>query len=60
MHDFNHDAAAFRALVDRPVVKVVHDPQLQVVEKAIEIPQLQAIEDNVDIPEIQTMLLISK
>ena len=41
--------------MDGLVVKVVHDSQLQVVEKAIEIPQLQAIEENVDIPEIQTV-----
>ena len=41
--------------MDGSVVQVVHDSQLQVVEKAIEIPQLQAIEENVDIPEIQTV-----
>ena len=42
-------------LVDGPVVKVVHVPQVQVVEKTIEIPQLQTIEKIVDIPEIQTL-----
>ena len=41
LHDFNHDAAAVRALVDGPVVKAVHVPLVQVVEKTIEIPQLQ-------------------
>ena len=41
-------------LVDGPVVKVVHVPQVQVGEKTIEIPQLQTIAKIVDIPEIQT------
>ena len=41
--------------MDGPVVKVVHVPQVQVVEKTIEIPQLQTIEKIVDIPEIQTL-----
>ena len=41
--------------MDGLVVKVVHDPQLQVAEKIIEIPQLQTIEEVVDIPEIQTV-----
>ena len=41
--------------MDGLVVNVVHDSQLQVVEKPIEIPQLQAIEENVVIPEIQTV-----
>ena len=44
LHDFNHDAAAVRVLVDGPVVKVVHVPQMQIVE-TIEIPQLQIIEN---------------
>ena len=55
LHDFNHDAAAVRALVDGPVVKVVHVPQVQVVEKTIEIPQLQTIEKIVDAPEIHDL-----
>ena len=54
-----YDAYAARAvpspLVDGPVVKVVHVPQVQVVEKTNEIPQLQTIEKIVDIPEIQTL-----
>ena len=54
-----YDASAARAtpspLVDGPVIKVVHVPQVQVVEKTIEIPQLQTIEEIVDIPEIQTV-----
>ena len=54
-----YDASAARAapspLVDEPVVKVVHVPQVQVVEKTIEIPQLQTIEKIVDVPEIQTV-----
>ena len=54
-----YDASAARAapspLVDGPVVKVVHVPQVQVVEKSIEIPQLQTIEKIVDIPEIQSV-----
>ena len=52
-----HDAPAACATpspsVDGLVVKVVHDSQLQVVEKTIEIPQ--AIEEIVDIPEIRTV-----
>ena len=56
---FEHDAYAAQAvpspLVDESVVKVVHVPQVQVVEKTIEIPQLQTIEKIVDIPEIQTL-----
>ena len=55
----DHDAYAAQAvpspLVDESVVKVVHVPQVQVVEKTIEIPQLQIIEKIVDIPEIQTL-----
>ena len=55
-----YDASAARAtpspLVDAPIVKVVHVPQVQVVEKTIEIPQLQTIEKIVDTPEIQTVL----
>ena len=54
-----YDASAARAapspLVDGPVVKVVHVPQVQVVEKTIEIPQLQIIEKIVEIPDIQTV-----
>ena len=38
-----------------PVVKVVHVPQVQVVEKTIEIPQLQTIGNVVDNPEIQSV-----
>ena len=53
------DASAARAtpspLVDGPIVKVVHGPQVQVVEKTVEIPQLQTIEKIVDTPEIQTV-----
>ena len=41
--------------MDGPVVKVVHVPQVQVVEKTIEIPQLQTVEKIVDIPEVQTL-----
>ena len=44
-------AAEYDALVDGPVVKVVHVPQVQVVEKTIEIPQLQTIGKIVDILE---------
>ena len=54
-----YDASAARAtpsLVDGPIVKVVHVPQVQVAEKTIEIPQLQTIEKIVDTPEIQTVL----
>ena len=54
-----YDASAARAtpstLVDGPNVKVVHVPQVQVVEKTIEVPQLQTIEEIVDTPEIQTV-----
>ena len=54
-----NDAYAAQAvpspLVDKSVVKVVHVPQVQVVEKTFEIPQLQTIENIVDIPEIQTL-----
>ena len=54
-----YDASAARAapstLVDGPVVKVVHVPQVQVVEKTIEIPQLQTIGKIVDIPKIQSV-----
>ena len=53
-----YDASAARAapppLVDGPVVKVVHVPQVQVVEKIIEIPQLQTIGKIVDILEAQS------
>ena len=45
-------------LMDGSVVKVVHVPQVQVVEKTIEIPQLQTIEKIVDTPEIQTVQCI--
>ena len=55
LHDFNHDATAVRALVDGPVVKVVHVLEVQVVEKTIEIPQLQTIEEIVDAPEIHDL-----
>ena len=41
--------------MDGSVVKVVHVPEVQVVEKTIEIPQLQTIEKIVDTPEIQTV-----
>ena len=41
--------------MDGLVVKVVHDSQLQVVEKTIEIPQLQAIKEIVGTPETQTV-----
>ena len=54
-----YDASAARAapspLVDGPVVKVVHVPQVHVVEKTIEIPQLQTIGKIVGIPEIQSV-----
>ena len=54
-----HDAYAAQAvpspLVDESVAKVVHVPQVHVVEKTIEIPQLQTVEKIVDIPEIQTL-----
>ena len=54
-----HDAFAAQAvpspLVDGSVVKVVHVPQVQVVEKTIEIPQLQTIAKIVDIPEVQML-----
>ena len=54
-----YDASAARAapppLVDGPVVKVVHVPQVQVVEKTIEIPQLQTIGKIVDILEVQSV-----
>ena len=54
-----YDAYAAQAvpspLVDGQVVKVVHVPQVQVVEKTNEIPQLQTLEKIVDIPEIQTL-----
>ena len=54
-----HDTCAAQAvpcpLVDESVIKVVHVPQVQVVEKTIEIPQLQTIEKIVDIHEIQTI-----
>ena len=46
-----YDASAARALVDGPVVKVVHVPQVQVVEKSIEIPQLSSLEKIVNIPK---------
>ena len=53
------DASVARAtpssLIDGSVVKVVHVPQVQVVEKTIEIPQLQTIEKIVDAPEILTL-----
>ena len=42
-------------LIDGSVVKVVHVPKVQVVEKTIEIPHLQTIEKIVDTPEIQTL-----
>ena len=54
-----HDAYAAQAvpspLVDESVVKVVHVPQVRVVEKTIEIPHLQTIEKIVNIPEILTL-----
>ena len=54
-----YDATAARAtpspLVDGPIVKVVHVPQVQVAEKTIEIPQLQTIEKIVDTPENLTI-----
>ena len=54
-----YDASAARAshspFVDGPIVKVVHAPQVQVVEKTIEFPQLQTVEKIVDTPEIQTV-----
>ena len=53
------EASAARAapppLVDGPVVKVVHVPQVQVVEKTIEIPQLQTFGKIVDILEAQSV-----
>ena len=54
-HDAPVACATPSPSMDGLVVKVVHDSQLQVVEKTIEIPQLQAIEEIVDIPEIQTV-----
>ena len=54
-----YDASAARAaptpLVDGPVVKFVHVPQVQVVEKTIDIPQLQTIGTIVDILEAQSV-----
>ena len=54
-----YDASAARAtpspLVDEPIVKVVHVPQVQVVEKTIEIPQLQTIEKIIDTLEMQAV-----
>ena len=48
-------AAEYDALVDGPVVKVVHVPQVQVVEKTIEISQLQTIGKIVHILEAQSV-----
>ena len=54
-YDASAACATTSPLVDGPIVKVVHVPQVQVVEKTIEILQLQTIEKIVDTPEIQTV-----
>ena len=67
-YDAPAESATPSPSMDGLVVKVVHDSQLQVVEKAIEIPQLQAIEETsifqkyrlLNTLRIWIMLLISK
>ena len=54
-YDTSAARVALSPLEGGPVVKVVHVPQVQVVEKTIEIPQLQTIRKIVDIPEIQSV-----
>ena len=55
LHAAPGTAAEYDALVDGPVVKVVHVPQVQIVVKTIEIPQLQTVGRIVDISEAQSV-----